>query len=790
MKRTEILFLIIINLLISISTVESNKILIGIKQKSVNAPNNCIYQYNEDVESITASCKDYIGLMMDNYNLDENSVPIAPAYQDPSLPKSKQQALSMQLYVGSALTEPQCNFTLQKIVNEEACCSGYENYPYCNTSVCYKDQGGCSNGGVCESPNLCSCPTNYSGLQCDEDNPIVIESKHPLQLYCYQSDQCFSFKKKGYVGQAVSYDECCADKTGSWGSQSGQCVSCNAQFHMGTGKTEQNFTTCHSYGLDFFRTFDDQLYTYQGRCKYILTTPSDSSSSSWSINVVYENCASDSGCVKRVLINSGDAIIKSSDDGLFYQADSSKPLTPLSIQNTDSAITVPGTSMYVLRQDDFVLLALEAGNVKVKWDNHTNIIISAHNSIFNGDLKGLCGNADSDAGNEFENFDNIASFGNSFKGAGRPDIANTISTCKPDDQTLANQQCGKIRLKFPGCSDLVNSDKYFSMCVQNICSRSQNSNTTLDIPSVMDTVCTHLSAYSGICSERGSCIQWRSDTLCETKCPGNKVWSDCASECPTTCRNLFQIPSAYCRASKIGRCICGPGEVEYGNSCIKPEACPCLYDGKEHPPGTVRQFDCNTCTCNSSLWYCTEKVCPSTCEIMGTQFNTFDGAKFAFNDAGCQYVVVEPAPNNSDERANVVVSVQSNTEDIFSSDSSDVFINKPKIINIKVNGSEIILKATTPGLGDSPTNIFVDGEDHTTKQLYKISDKNIYVRKLTNIYTEVSIGSHFKLYFDGSKTLYIKASDVLKNNVIGLCGKFDGNSENDFTEKKTIFENQ
>jgi len=83
-------------------------------------------------------------------------------------------------------------------------------------------------------------------------------------------------------------------------------------------------------------------------------------------------------------------------------------------------------------------------------------------------------------------------------------------------------------------------------------------------------------------------------TFIATKCPGNKVWSDCASECPKTCRNLLQVPSAYCQASQVGRCVCGPGEVEYGDSCIQATECPCLYDGKEHAAGSIRKFDCNT----------------------------------------------------------------------------------------------------------------------------------------------------------------------------------------------------
>ena len=51
-------------------------------------------------------------MMMENYNLDETSVPIAPAYKDPTLTPSKQQSQSMQLYVTNGGDDPKCKYNL------------------------------------------------------------------------------------------------------------------------------------------------------------------------------------------------------------------------------------------------------------------------------------------------------------------------------------------------------------------------------------------------------------------------------------------------------------------------------------------------------------------------------------------------------------------------------------------------------------------------------------------------------------------------------------------------------
>lgn len=79
--------------------------------RSSNIPNICIYEYNMDVASKPALCSNYISMMMNNYNLVENSVPIAPQYEDPSVPRSKQRFQSIQLYVATDAQEVMCNYT-------------------------------------------------------------------------------------------------------------------------------------------------------------------------------------------------------------------------------------------------------------------------------------------------------------------------------------------------------------------------------------------------------------------------------------------------------------------------------------------------------------------------------------------------------------------------------------------------------------------------------------------------------------------------------------------------------
>lgn len=55
-------------------------------------------------------------------------------------------------------------------------------------------------------------------------------------------------------------------------------------------------------------------------------------------------------------------------------------------------------------------------------------------------------------------------------------------------------------------------------------------------------------------------------------------------------------------------CYCPEGTVLHNSECIVKENCPCMYRGKEHPPGSSVSKDCNTCTCAEGRWICTKVI--------------------------------------------------------------------------------------------------------------------------------------------------------------------------------------
>ncbi|XP_061772628.1 mucin-2 [Nerophis ophidion] len=238
---------------------------------------------------------------------------------------------------------------------------------------------------------------------------------------------------------------------------------------------------------------------------------------------------------------------------------------------------------------------------------------------------------------------------------------------------------------------------------------------------------------------------------CSSAKPG-----DTGSECQKTCQTLdTECVSSHC----VSGCVCPAGLLSDGEGgCIEESQCPCTYNGQSYQAGQTVKVDCNTCTCKSRQWQCTEQQCDGTCTIYGEgHYITYDEKKFSFN-GDCGYVFTQDYCGDSKEGTFRVLteSIPCGTSDNVCSTAIKLFLGK----------NEIILKEENVKVIKQNKGLDIPYKVHTIGMYVVIEAKNGLV-----------------LIWNKKTTVMIKLSSTFKGKVCGLCGNYDGSVKNDFTTR-------
>lgn len=123
--------------------------------------------------------------------------------------------------------------------------------------------------------------------------------------------------------------------------------------------------------------------------------------------------------------------------------------------------------------------------------------------------------------------------------------------------------------------------------------------------------------------------------LCTARsCPAPRMlYSECITSCPRTCSNAYGVSASSCDNGQrcYAGCLCPPDTVlstthdeddrhhfvhnspsTWGAAggkqstsnllCVPVERCPCRYQGRRYPPGSVVRVNCNSWYAYSSLF--------------------------------------------------------------------------------------------------------------------------------------------------------------------------------------------
>lgn len=72
-------------------------------------------------------------------------------------------------------------------------------------------------------------------------------------------------------------------------------------------------------------------------------------------------------------------------------------------------------------------------------------------------------------------------------------------------------------------------------------------------------------------------------------CPANMVYSETAPACARICENRALT---QCNIKSVPGCTCAEGMFWNGDTCVKPESCPCYHGGHAYKQGKFRYESC------------------------------------------------------------------------------------------------------------------------------------------------------------------------------------------------------
>ncbi|KAM8877816.1 otogelin [Synchiropus picturatus] len=252
-------------------------------------------------------------------------------------------------------------------------------------------------------------------------------------------------------------------------------------------------------------------------------------------------------------------------------------------------------------------------------------------------------------------------------------------------------------------------------------------------------------------------------------CPKGQIYHNCSEgvggllgrgvACERTCESFLLNLTCSAHEPCVAGCTCPPGLLKHGDECFEPEACPCLWKGKEYYPGDKVSSPCHQCVCQHGTFQCAFHPCPSMCTTYGDRhYRTFDGLLFDYIGACKVYLV------------------KSNTDRILSvaAENFDCFDNGPvcrKSLFITIGRSFI---AFDDDSGKPNPSSLID-----RKQRMLIWPAGYFT--VIHFPDEV-----ITVLWDRKTTIHIQAGPQWQGKLNGLCGNFDLKTVNEMRTPDNI----
>ncbi|XP_063799566.1 alpha-tectorin [Pseudophryne corroboree] len=431
------------------------------------------------------------------------------------------------------------------------------------------------------------------------------------------------------------------------------------------------------------------------------------------------------------------------------------------------------------------------GLVRIQYSDQGLLHITLSTFYYNC-TGGLCGYFNGNSDDEFcfpngKCTDNVAVFLESwttFDEICNGECGDLLKACNNDSELLkyyrSRSKCGIINdpsnSSFLDCHAVVNVSAYYRTCLFRLCQSGGN----------QTELCDSVSRYAMACQNAAVDVgQWRSRNFCPLMCPENSHFEECIM-CTETCETLSS--GRVCSDTCTEGCQCDEGFALQGSQCVPKSECGCNFEG--HQVSTNQTFwidmDCKSlCYCNGSdnsvycettpckdeeycmednrLYYCQPRT-DASCIVSGYgHYLTFDGLPFDFQSS-CSLILcttvtsakADTVPKftvtakNEDRDPSLALWVKQVEVEIY---NYNIVIYRAYKHTVLVNNERLYLPLK---LGHGKVNIFAFG---------------------FHIVIETEFG--LKVVYDWKTFLSVTIPRYLQNSTYGLCGRYNGNMEDD-----------
>ncbi|XP_045237182.2 IgGFc-binding protein [Macaca fascicularis] len=547
----------------------------------------------------------------------------------------------------------------------------------------------------------------------------------------------------------------------------------------------ESTAVCRAQGDPHYTTFDGRRYDMMGTCSYTMVElcGDDETLPAFSVEAKNEHRGSRRvSYVGLVTVHAySHSVSLTRGEVGFVLVDKQRSRLPVSLSEGRLRVYQSGPRAVVELVFGLV--------VTYDWDCQLALSLPAR---FQDQVCGLCGNYNGDPADDFLLPDGVLA----------PDPVEFASSWKLDDgDYLCEDGCqNNCPACTPGqaqhyegdrlCGMLTKLDGPFAVCHGTLDPRSFLEQCVYDLCVVGGerlSLCRGLSAYAQACLELGISVgNWRPLANCPLSCPANSRYELCGPACPASC-NEAAAPSNCSGRPCVEGCVCLPGFVASGGTCVPASSCGCTFQGLQLAPGQEVWADesCRRrCTCNGATHQVTcrdTQGCPAgeicsdqngllgcypnrfgTCQGSGDpHYVSFDGRRFDFMGT-CTYLLVGSCGQNAALPAFRVL--------VENEHRGSQTVSYTRAVRVEARGVKVVVRREYPG------QVLVD--DVLQYLPFQAADGQVQVfRQGRDAVVRTDFGLTVTYNWDARVTAKVPSSYA--EALCGLCGNFNGDPADD-----------